>query len=688
MTSNYVNAPALSPLELWGGVECTVNRVGDEYRDQLAFSGHAEREADLERFAQLGIRAIRYPVLWERIAPDRLAAADWSWPDRRLARLREVGLRPIAGLLHHGSGPRHTCLTDDSFPELLAAYARQVAERYPWLDAYTPVNEPLTTARFSGLYGVWYPHGRSDRDFVRALLNECRGTALAMQAIRAVNPAAQLVQTEDLAKIHSTPKLAYQAKFENHRRWLSFDLLCGRVTNQHPLWKYLLKAGASEQELMWFVEHPCPPDVIGCNHYLTSERYLDENHAAYPPHTVGGNKRHRYADVEAIRALEKVTGLEGLLREVWERYQLPVAVTEVHLGCHREAQVRWLIDAWQGAQRLRSQGVDLRAITSWSLLGSFEWNSLCTRSEGYYESGAFDLSGGQPRPTAIARTLMALSRNELPSHPALPERGWWQEPARLIYAQGVAGRAGPCGISSSSTTQPLLILGARGTLGQAFAHACRERGLQHVSLTRQQVDITNPVALATAIQTHRPWAIVNAAGYVRVDRAESDVSNCQRLNADGPAHLAAACANHGVRLVTFSSDLVFDGDRANPYLERDAARPLCVYGHSKAEAERRVLVINPQALIIRTSAFFGPWDEHNFLTVALRELAQGRMVRAAEDWIVSPTYVPDLVHATLDLMVDEEHGLWHLANAGATSWADFARSAARQAGIDNKNVRG
>src|SRR5205814_6132181 len=115
------------PLELWGGVECTVNRVGDRYHDQLRRNGHASRLSDLDRFASLGVRALRHPVVWERVAPDGLRAADWSFADASLARLRELGIRPIVTLLHHGSGPRDTSLLDPGSPETPATYARAVA---------------------------------------------------------------------------------------------------------------------------------------------------------------------------------------------------------------------------------------------------------------------------------------------------------------------------------------------------------------------------------------------------------------------------------------------------------------------------------------------------------------------------------------------------------------------------------
>ena len=119
--------PAPSALQLWGGVECTVNRVADAYFTQLDRSGHVDREDDLDRFAALGIRAIRYPVLWERTAPDGLDSADWHFADQRLPALRRLGISPIVGLVHHGSGPQHTHLLDPGFATGLAEFAGAVA---------------------------------------------------------------------------------------------------------------------------------------------------------------------------------------------------------------------------------------------------------------------------------------------------------------------------------------------------------------------------------------------------------------------------------------------------------------------------------------------------------------------------------------------------------------------------------
>src|SRR5215210_1671969 len=353
---------SMQSLQLWGGLECTVNRVGDRYLDQIELSRHRHRLDDFDRFASLGITAIRYPVLWEHIAPGQLEDADWSWTDVALSRLRELGIEPIIGLVHHGSGPRHTSLVDPAFPDKLGKFSRAVAERYPWVQLVTPINEPLTTARFAALYGLWYPHLRDDRSFVRALLNQVHGIRESLTAFRAVNPNVRLLQTEDLGKTYGTPALSYQSDFENERRWLTFDLLSGRVGPDHPLFDYLTKNGAAHAELESLVESPCSPDLLGVNHYLTSERFLDGRVELYPSHARGGNGIHEYADVEAVRVLEHgPAGHVGLIAEAWERYHAPLAITEVHLGCSREHQLRWLNEAWISAQALREAGIDLRA---------------------------------------------------------------------------------------------------------------------------------------------------------------------------------------------------------------------------------------------------------------------------------------------------------------------------------------
>lgn len=666
----------MSSLQLWVGPECTINRIGDQYRDQLELTGFANRLDDLDRLAALGVSCMRFPLLWERTAPVSPAQYEWRWSDLRLDRLRELKIAPIAGLIHHGSGPRYTNLLDSLFPTRLAEYARAVAERYPHIDAYTPVNEPVTTARFSALYGFWYPHCRDDRSFVRALMHQVLGTVLAMREIRKVNSGARLIQTDDLGHTTTPARLRYQADFENSRRWLSFDLLTGHVTPAHPLWRYLLDNGASERELFGLVEQPCAPDIVGINFYVTSERFLDDRVSLYPPEWRYHNGRDQYVDVESVRVLGPlIGGFEVRLREASERYRRPIAVTEVHMGCTRDEQLRWLYQAWRSAEKLRSDHVDVRAVTAWATFGTVDWNSLVTCDAGHYEAGLWDVSCGTPRKTALGTLATQLANGTPPNHPTLSGAGWWQRQVRLTYPPHGEVTALP------AAGRPLLITGAKGTLGRAFARFCEVRGLPIRLLTRGELDIASQESVDAALEQWKPWAVINTAGFVRVDDAEHEPRQW-RENVVGPTILARTCAKQDVRLLSFSSDLVFDGGKPSPYVESDSPRPLNAYGRSKLEAERRVLKLAPDALVIRTAAFFGPWDGYNFVARAMYALRRGERWRAAIDQWVSPTYVPDLVQAALNLLIDGERGLWHLANRGAISWAGFAQMVAEAAGLN------
>lgn len=686
----------MGAIELWGGVECTVNRISDRYFDQIRQSKHWDRLSDLDLFASLNIRKLRYPVLWEHVSPVNPREQNWAWADERLNRLRALQIDPIVGLIHHGSGPIYTSLLDPGFAAGLAGHARAVAERYPWVEHYTPVNEPLTTARFSGLYGHWYPHAQEDVLFLRMLLNQIKATKLAMQAIREVAPGAKLVQTEDMGQAHSSPAMAYQAAFENERRWLTFDLLCGRVGRHHPMWEYFRWSGLAEDEILPFTENPLPPDILGINYYITSERFLDDNLYHYPPHCHGSNRWHRYADVEAVRvAGAQLAGIDRLLSESGQRYKLPVAVTEAHLSCTREEQMRWFKEIWDKTAAVKAKAeTDVRAVTAWALLGSYNWNSLLTEDSGYYENGVFDLRAPAPRPTVMVPMLRSLASGGKYCHPLLETKGWWHRHERYAYQCLPDGRGAahvpPKGTKPNTDARPVLITGATGTLGQAFQIICLQRGISYKLLNRAEMDIALPKSVEAAIKKYKPWAIVNTAGYVRVDEAEGDSDRCYRENTDGPAALAQACFREGARLLTYSSDLVFDGEKQTPYItpyiESDAPAPMNVYGSSKAQAEQQVLSILPEALIVRTSAFFGPWDEHNFVYHALRALSSGKPFAAASDIVISPTYVPDLVHASLDLLIDGEKGIWHLANEGSCTWAELAALAASVARIRNFTV--
>lgn len=666
-------------IEAWGGAECTVNRVGDRFGDQLRETGHITRPEDFALLAALGLDALRIPVLWERVAPLPEGPAQWDWGDRSLAALSEHAIRPIVGLIHHGSGPAHTSLVDDSFASGLGEHAARVAERYPHVVDWTPVNEPLTTARFSTLYGIWYPHVRDERLFWLALLNQIDATRLAMRAIRAVQPDARLIQTEDLGRTYATAPLREQAAFDNERRWMTWDLLCGRVGPSHALWNRLCALGF-ERRLWAIHDDPCPPAVIGINHYLTSDRLLDQRIRHYPATSLGGNETTPFCDVEAIRVLDPAPpGLGGAIDDAWTRYRLPIALTEIHNGCTREEQVRWLNEAWATARQARARRVDIRAVTAWALFGSQGWNTLLT-SRGVYEPGAFDVSSGKVRETALARSIRQRGGPVI-------GRPWWRRDMRLAYP--ATPRPAPLAARRSAHPQPqapLLILGASGTLGQALAAECRQRDIACVLAGRSELDLRDPDSLGRAIEHHEPWAVANAAGWVRVDDAEDDPDACRAANSTGAIALAQACARAGLPSLNFSTDLVFDGATDAPYAEHDAPNPLNTYGRSKLEMEESLARLPGQHLVIRTAAFFSPHDIHNFAVHCVDALAGRAPFVAVADCAVSPTYVPDLCRAALDLLIDRESGLWHLTNGEPLTWHAFAERLAEATGTPDTSL--
>ncbi len=416
------------PLELWGGVECTVNRVHDTFYDQLDRSGHRLRAVDdLELFASLGIRTLRTALHWEQFEK----TGSWTQWDELMTTMQRLEIAPIVGLVHHGSGPLSTDLLDPMFAEKLAAFALQVARRYPHVLDYTPVNEPQTTSRFATLYGLWYPHHRSMASYVRAMFNQVKGIVLAMQAIRTVQPLARLIHTEDGGETFATPQLESYRVEREHRRWLGVDLLCGRVDESHPLFGFLHAHGLTRDEILWFGENPCPPSVVGLNYYVTSDRFLDHRLELYPPRSGGDTGKEPLVDIEAVRVrIDGMAGVNTILRQAWDRYGIPVAITEAHLGSDPLEQARWLYEVWSEAESARLSGVEVRAVTAWALLGSYNWCHLCTLDTDAYEAGVFDMTSGVPVSTPLAALARQLARGLEPAN-AVKQPGWWRSLDRL-----------------------------------------------------------------------------------------------------------------------------------------------------------------------------------------------------------------------------------------------------------------
>lgn len=645
---------SLPPLEVWAGVECTHNRVHNRRFDQLTRTGHRDRPDDIERLASLGVAAVRYPVLWEHVCGDEGSRRDWRWADERLAALRDHGIRPVVGLLHHGAGPGDAGFADPRFPDRFADYARAVAERYPWISEYIPINEPLTTARFSGLYGVWHPHARDPRVFARIVLAEVRATVLAIRAIREIVPDARLVQTEDIGTIRATPPFRYQAEFENERRWVAFDLLCGALEPGMRMWDELIAYGVAEEELEWFADNPVAPDVIGCDNYLTSDRLLDHRVGRYPEWSHGGNGRDRYADIEAARVTrEEPAGILPVLREAWKRYGRPVAVGEAHLGSTREEQLRWLRDVWRSVETARAEGIDVRAVTTWSVFGAYDWNTLVTRDAGYYEPGAFDVRGERVRPTAIATMVRALATGEAFDHPALDGDGWWTRRDRWTYP--VVGNASPIPSAEPSVRarrarprRRLLFTGEDGATLTALERIADVRRLDHAAATGEtdgRLDLDGV------------WAVIDVAGCRASDHSLGRVATT--VATDRTRVLAAACSAADIPLVVVSCHHAGGG-------ARDAGCGVFSRAREAAASDHR------RALVVRTGALLDPWDPADPLVRALAGAARPAGSRASASFVA---YVPDALNTILDLLIDGVTGAWDVDHGVRVARRDLERAA-------------
>lgn len=225
----------------------------------------------------------------------------------------------------------------------------------------------------------------------------------------------------------------------------------------------------------------------------------------------------------------------------------------------------------------------------------------------------------------------------------------------------------------------ILITGAAGLVGASLAEAFR--GEDVVALRHAELDIADARAVDDTMQRLRPGLVLNCA-VVSVDDCENDPALAERVNASGPALLAAAAERTGAAIVHFSTNYVFDGARTTgvPYTIDDEARPINIYGATKLRGERAVIAAATRAFIIRTSWVFGSGKASFLGTVAAR-LARGEHVQAITDTFASTTFVNDLVTRVIEIVRRDAPGTYHVVNDGICSYETFAREAARLVGL-------
>ena len=206
-----------------------------------------------------------------------------------------------------------------------------------------------------------------------------------------------------------------------------------------------------------------------------------------------------------------------------------------------------------------------------------------------------------------------------------------------------------------------------------------------VGLAHHELSLDDRAAVERVCRQHRPQVVFNCAAYNAVDRAESEPQVAYAVNAAGAENAALACRRVGARLVHFSTNFVFDGLTDRPYIEKDEARPLGVYGQSKLDGERAVLVALPEALVIRTAAVFGDRGSAikggSFPERIVERARRGEVIRVVSDQRVNPTYARDLAGAAISLATGELRGVVHVVAGGCCAWDEFARAALALCGL-------
>jgi len=312
---------------------------------------------DIDRAASLGVRAIRWGIPWYRVSP-RPGEYNWAWIDEVLDYLViQKGIQPIIDLVHYGTPLwLEGSFLHPDYPAFVADYAYAVAERYGDLVRYyTPLNEPGVNADYAGRRGEWPPYLKGDAGYVATLLPIVRGMALTTEAVRAADPDAVFVQVEAVGW-HWTRNPRLQSAVDERivRSFLPFDLFTGRVDADHPCYPMLLKSGATEGQLAWLRAHPTPVDVLGIN--------------LYP--WCGG----RWV-WWSRRRLGKLNGghLADLLRYAWNRYRLPLMITETSARSDVDGRARWMDDTIASVAAVRAEGIPVVGYTWFPMMTMVDW---------------------------------------------------------------------------------------------------------------------------------------------------------------------------------------------------------------------------------------------------------------------------------------------------------------------------
>jgi beta-glucosidase/6-phospho-beta-glucosidase/beta-galactosidase len=378
---------------LWAtGIEDTFiphTRPGLRVLEEYELTQHYSLwKPDFDLVAETGVRYLRWGIPWYRVqpAPDRW---DWAWTDQALDYLVNVkGITPVLDLMHYGTPLwLENSFINASYPQRVAEYAGRVATRYKSLvSSYTPLNEPMVNADMCGRQAEWPPYLSGDDGYVKLALALAKGIILTTRAIQAEQPDALTVQVEALGHTFTEDSsLQHQADENNVRQYLCFDLVSGRVNDDHPLVGFLCSHGMSKVDMDWFLGNAVTFDLFGANFY---------------PWAYGELKKARDGSIRQVTGHTPGDKIALVIRAAYERYRLPIIITETSARGDLETRARWMDETIATVRGLREERIPVVGYTWFPLFSMIDWSYRRGRRPlkeyllhlGLYDS-AFDSEG-------------------------------------------------------------------------------------------------------------------------------------------------------------------------------------------------------------------------------------------------------------------------------------------------------
>jgi beta-glucosidase len=417
------------------GIENSIPTIhgGRTRVDQMEVCKHYQfwRE-DFDCVEELGIHYLRYgPPLYRCfLGPGKY---DWSFADLAFGELKRRNITPIVDLCHFGVPDWIGNFQNPDFPQLFATYCAAFAERFPWVQLYTPVNEMFICAVFSAKYGWWNEQMTTDRAFVTALKHIVKANVLGMIEILKRRPDAIFIQSESSEYFHAdSPAAIHPAEVMNSMRFLSLDLNYGRRVDSE-MYEYLLDNGMTRDEYHFFLTHRLKQHcILGNDYYMTNE--------------------HRVFADGHTESSGEVFGYSEITRQYYNRYRLPVMHTETNLkeGETGQEGVQWLWKEWANVLRLRNVGIPTVGFTWYSLTDQVDWDTaLREQNNRVNPLGLFDLDRNIRNVGRAYKTLIENWRDVLPASslclavPIVPPSQWGSAAEKEQQADAAQHDRGP-----------------------------------------------------------------------------------------------------------------------------------------------------------------------------------------------------------------------------------------------------